>query len=103
MAFFLDVSVLLETALSEIVLPVPATTLVLDLTLDQMSELATTITDVTGYLIWASDMEYCETGLPKNLVTLIFGKYSEQVVRKNGNNIDTDPLTLLFQLSMRYS
>ena len=69
-----DVSVILETALEEIGLPVAGTTLLEELTIDQMSELASTITQVTGYLVEASDMEYCMSGLPRNLVTLIMGK-----------------------------
>ncbi len=74
---FLDLTTLLPTAIAEIGLPVAGTTLLEELTMDQLSELASTITQVTSYLAEASGADYCQDGLPRNLITLILGKFQQ--------------------------
>ena len=69
-----DLPMLLETAISEISLPFSVGLSIMDLTMEQLTGLTITITTIAENLVTAAGLDFCDTGLPMNLVSLVLGK-----------------------------
>ena len=75
-----DLEVVLGTAISELGLPVAGTAPIQELTLEQMLSLATSMTELTEHVLGVYELEYCSTGLPENVITLVLGKYIRHLI-----------------------